>query len=224
MPGLFVTAASSALSWLIQPVSLPASRLTRTIRLLLCSPPFSPRASSAPLDLQGVCSPTLLPSQCSYPSPHSTYFNQGEESRDRGDPCWVDTHLRSVLCGQRLGPGGIVTRAALLGPGGPKHPGPHILFALVSSSGLQVEVSCSKLEYAPFKILYKFEGFSHYYFNPPAITVMEYHIDSGKNHFGRRRKYKIKRLSVQINSAQSTIKQHLTFKKYLIHVLASSAA
>lgn len=130
MPGLFVMAATSALSWLIQPVSSRTSRLTRTIRLLLCSPPFSepfsPRASSAPLDLQGICSPTLLPSQCSYPSPHLTYFNQGEERRDRGDPCWVDTHLRSVLCGQRLGPGGIVTRAALLGPGGPKHPGhPH---------------------------------------------------------------------------------------------------
>lgn len=34
----------------------------------------------------------------------------------------------------------------------------------------------------------------------------------------------LKCLSVQINSVQSTIKQHLTFKKYLIHVLASRAA
>ena len=39
-----------------------------------------------------------------------------------------------------------------------------------------------------------------------------------------RRKQEIKHVSVQINSVQSTIKQHLTFKKYLIHVLASRAA
>lgn len=37
-------------------------------------------------------------------------------------------------------------------------------------------------------------------------------------------KQKIKHVSVQIDSAQSTTMQHLTFKKYLIHVLASKAA
>lgn len=186
---MFVTAAASSPSWLIRIVSSWLTSSLASATGLLCSPPCLPWARSSPRPCKHCPHPTP-------PSPHLTCFKQGEE-------------------GERAGAGGHRPGVWLWGRtarvwGQPSwDPAFHLFQRILLESsvgGFVLQLHARLLQCLPNLRA------PHVLFHPPATRAVGMLYRLGRQGFGREGKQKIKRLSVQIDSAQSTTRQHLTFK------------